>query len=121
MQVKKWFERHTAAKHAEAIEDKQDENQVNTDGEAEQTNGKSKFTLGIDKLKYICRDTAGTLSENKCYPENIRKELKQWQPEITENLLLQVQEICKLLTELRPDAEKFYSLLFAKNGFCSEL
>ena len=68
----------------------------------------------MDKLKYICRDTAGTLSENKCYPESIRKELKQWQPEITENLLLQVQEICKFLTKLRPDAEKFYSLFFAK-------
>ena len=108
------MKRHTAAKHAEASEDKQDENQVNTDGEAEQTNGKSKFTLDMDKLKYICRDTAGTLSENKCYPESIRKELKQWQPEITENLLLQVQEICKFFTKLRPDAEKFYSLFFAK-------
>ena len=108
------MKRHTAAKHAEASEDKQDENQVNTDGEAEQTNEKSKFTLDMDKLKYICRDTAGTLSENKCYPESIRKELKQWQPEITENLLLQVQEICTFLTKLRPDAEKFYSLFFAK-------
>ena len=66
----------------------------------------------MDKLKYICRDTAGTLSENKCYPESIRKELKQWQPEITDNLLLQVQEICKFLTKLRSDAEKFYSLFF---------
>ena len=103
------MKRHTAAKHAEASEDKQDENQVNTDGEAEQTNGKSKFTLDMDKLKYICRDTAGTLSENKCYPESIRKESKQWQPEIKENLLP-----CKFLTKLGPVAEKFYSLFFAK-------
>ena len=106
------MKRHTAAKHAEASEDKQDENQVNTDGEAERTNRKSKFTLDMDKLKYICRDTVGTLPESKCYPESIRRELKQLEPEITENLLLQVQEICKFFTKLRPDAEKFYSLLF---------
>ena len=33
---------------------------------------------------------------------------------MTESLLLQVQESCKFLTKLRPDAKKFYSLFFAK-------
>ena len=43
-------------------------------------------------------------------PSQIREEIKAWVPKLSEELMTNLNEICKCLSKARPDAEKFYSL-----------
>ena len=67
-------------------------------------------------INSLCKEIAQSLSVNKRYPAKIREEIKAWVPKFSEELVTNLNEICKCLPKARPDAEKIYSLFHGTVG-----
>ena len=97
--------RHQKAKHQTSSSQLSSTTESSSDNRAEEA--QPLFTL--EALQTLCKDTVASLASNKCYPGKIRRKLSNWRITVTENLLQDVQLVCKSLTKYKPDAEKFYS------------
>ena len=101
--------RHQKVKHQTSSSQLSSTAESSSDNRAEEA--QPLFTL--ETLQPLCKNTVASLAPNKCYPGKIRRELSNWRITVAENLLQDVQLVCKSLTKYKPDTEKFYSSLYA--------